>query len=136
VLIRLKLAAGCTSTNVLVKRQSPLNRPQESASFHTTGGHLTLTNTYKGTLFSYWRHRRRCPFTKTSVHWTKVPSTTFETYRPPPSLADGVAAVSMVNLWRYINSSPWSFVGFSFIHITLHRLHPNSYVLIVFIIIH
>ena len=47
------------------------------------------------------------------------------TYLRPP-VADGVAVGLGVSLWHFINSSPWSFVGFSFTHMALHLLHPKS----------
>ena len=94
---------------------------------------------YKMKLFSYCRRQgvpcRRCPFTNTGVHWTKLSSTTFGTYRPPLGNSNDVSRPVWPGVcqWRYRRQGglwrpidlflPWSFVGFSFTHRALHRLH-------------
>jgi hypothetical protein len=93
VLIRFKLATNSTSTNaVLVKQRSPITTCLFSRIIlRVIISHSQINSMAKaglptsmGTLFSYWRHheipRRRCPFTYTGVHRTKLPSITFGTY--------------------------------------------------------
>ena len=65
---------------------------------------------------------RNCP--QPRLDWLTGHVSQVQISRPP--VADGVAVGLGVSLWHIINSSPWSFVGFSFAHMALHRLHPKS----------